>query len=97
MRRALATLTMVFALALPAHAERPRPLGWAMDAMRAGSWDNAALIARRDGAVAVDVIEWHRLRAGRGTYAEVTDFLRRRPDWPGEAYLRRQSEEAVIR
>ena len=97
MRRALATLTMVFALALPAHAERPRPLGWAMDAMRAGSWDNAALIARRDGAVAVDVIEWHRLRAGRGTYAEVTDFLSRRPDWPGEAYLRRQSEEAVIR
>ncbi|EAP82681.1 transglycosylase, Slt family protein [Sulfitobacter sp. EE-36] len=97
MRRALATLTMVFALALPAHAERPRPLGWAMDAMRAGSWENAALIARRDGSVAVDVIEWHRLRAGRGTYAEVTDFLSRRPDWPGEAYLRRQSEEAVIR
>ncbi len=96
MTRAFATLILVFTLAFPASAERPRPLGWAMDAMRAGSWDNAARIARQDGPVAADVIEWHRLRAGRGTYAEVSAFLKRRPDWPGEAYLRKQSEEAVI-
>jgi soluble lytic murein transglycosylase len=89
-------LTLIFALAAPAVAERPRPLGWAMDAMRAGNWDTAAVIAQRDGVVAADVIEWHRLRAGRGNYAEVTAFLNRRPDWPGEAYLRRQSEKAVI-
>jgi soluble lytic murein transglycosylase len=67
-----------------------------MDAMRAGNWDTAAVIAQRDGVVAADVIEWHRLRAGRGDYAEITAFLNRRPDWPGEAYLRRQSEKAVI-
>ena len=89
-------LTLIFALAAPAVAERPRPLGWAMDAMRAGNWDTAAVIAQRDGVVAADVIEWHRLRAGRGDYAEITAFLNRRPDWPGEAYLRRQSEKAVI-
>ena len=89
-------LTLILALAAPAVAERPRPLGWAMDAMRAGNWDTAAVIAQRDGVVAADVIEWHRLRAGRGNYAEVTAFLNRRPDWPGEAYLRRQSEKAVI-
>ena len=80
MTRGLATLILVFALATPALAERPRPLGWAMDAMRAGSWDNAARIAKQDGAVAADIIEWHRLRAGRGTYAEVMEFLDRRPD-----------------
>lgn len=97
MRSAFATLMMVFALVLPAQAERPRPLGWAMDAMRAGNWDNAALIAQRDGPVAADVIEWHRLRAGGGTYTEVMNFLARRPDWPGEAYLRKRSEDAVIR
>lgn len=96
MTRGLATLILVFALATPALAERPRPLGWAMDAMRAGSWENAARIAQQDGAVAADIIEWHRLRAGRGTYAEVMDFLNRRPDWPGEAYLRKQSEDAVL-
>ncbi len=89
-------LTLIFALAAPAVAERPRPLGWAMDAMRAGNWDTAAVIAQRDGVVAADVIEWHRLRAGRGDYAEITAFLNRRPDWPGEAYLRRPSEKAVI-
>lgn len=73
----------------------PRPLGVAIEAMRAGNWDNAARIARRDGAVAADVIEWHRLRAGRGSYAETLAFLARRPDWPGLPWLRRKSEPAL--
>jgi soluble lytic murein transglycosylase len=96
MTRILTTLLLVFVLAAPAHAERPRPLGWALDAMRAGNWDSAAQIAARDGVVAADVIEWHRLRAGRGSYAEVRAFLDRRPDWPGEAFLRKKSEDAVM-
>ncbi len=94
--RILTALVVVFALALPAAAERPRPLGWALDAMRAGNWASAARIAERDGPVAADVIEWHRLRAGRGTFADVRAFLDRRQDWPGEAYLRKQAEELVI-
>jgi len=97
MTRLMAILMSVFVLTVPAEAQRPRPLGWAMDAMRSGNWDAAAALAARDGQAAVDVIEWHRLRAGRGTYAEARDFLNRRPDWPGEAYLRRQTEEAVIK
>ncbi|AXI48284.1 tail length tape measure protein [Sulfitobacter sp. SK012] len=96
MRRLTTACLLVIALTLPAAAERPRPLGWAMDAMRGGSFDNAARIAVRDGAVAADIIEWHRLRAGQGSFADVTAFLIRRPDWPGEAYLRKQSEPAVI-
>lgn len=97
MTRILTALMVVFALALSAQAEqRPRPLGWAMDAMRNGNWEAAKQIAARDGAVAADVIEWHRLRAGRGTYTEAQTFLDRRPDWPGEEYLRKQTEEAVI-
>ncbi|MFG6624652.1 transglycosylase SLT domain-containing protein [Sulfitobacter sp. 1A12056] len=97
MTRLMAILMSVFVLTVPAEAQRPRPLGWAMDAMRSGNWDAAAALAARDGQVAADVIEWHRLRAGRGTYADTRDFLNRRPDWPGEAYLRRQSEAAVIK
>ncbi len=95
--RMMTIIALVFALVLPANAERPRPLGWAMNAMRAGNWDTAALIAARDGPVAADVIEWHRLRAGQGSYADVRAFLDRRPDWPGEEYLRKQAEENVIR
>ena len=67
-----------------------------MDAMRAGNWENAIRLAERDGAVASDVLEWHRLRAGRGTYHEVLDFLMRRPDWPGLEWLRRKSEPVVV-
>ena len=89
-------MTLIFALAAPAVAERPRPLGWAMDAVRAGNWENAARIASRDGDVAADVVEWHRLRAGSGNYDDVAAFLERRPDWPGEAYLRRQSEKVML-
>ncbi|NUH66707.1 lytic transglycosylase domain-containing protein [Sulfitobacter sp. S0837] len=96
MTRVFAILTIVFAMTVPAEAQRPRPLGWAMDAVRAGDWDAAARLAERDGPVAADVVEWHRLRAGRGSFAEAQEFLSRRPDWPGEAYLRKQTEEAVI-
>ena len=95
MSRFACALALVFATVTAALAERPRPLGWAMDALRAGNWEVAARLAARDGAVASDVIEWHRLRAGRGSYAEVMAFLERRPDWPGEALLRRRAEPAV--
>ncbi|WP_339768391.1 transglycosylase SLT domain-containing protein [uncultured Pseudosulfitobacter sp.] len=94
--RLAALLLCLFATTATAQPERPRPLGWAMDAMRAGNWDTAQRIAARDGLVASDVIEWHRLRAGRGSYTEYMDFLNRRYDWPGMDYLRRQGEEAAI-
>ncbi|WP_298840082.1 lytic transglycosylase domain-containing protein [uncultured Roseobacter sp.] len=96
-RRQLTILGVVLLMALPAAAERPRPLAIAFDALRSGNWDNAARVAARDGAVAADIVEWARLRDGRGSAAEVAAFLKRRPDWPGERYLRRQSEEAIAR
>lgn len=95
--RAITGLALVFTLSLPALAERPRPLAWAMDAMRAGSWDNAATLGARDGPVAADIIEWHRLRAGHGDYADYVSFLARRNDWPGQAYLRKRGEAEVIK
>ena len=96
MSRIALAFVLLFACTVAALAERPRPLGWAMEALRAGNWDTAAQIAARDGAVAADIIEWQRLRASRGTYDAVVAFLDRRPDWPGEPLLRRRSEEAVI-
>ncbi|WP_299599938.1 lytic transglycosylase domain-containing protein [uncultured Tateyamaria sp.] len=95
MTRIALALALFFTLSVAALAERPRPLGWAMEALRSGNWDSAAALAARDGEVAADVIEWQRLRAARGTYADVVAFLERRPDWPGEALLRERSEEVV--
>ncbi|WP_299046861.1 lytic transglycosylase domain-containing protein [uncultured Tateyamaria sp.] len=96
MSRIALAFALLFVSAVAALAERPRPLGWAMEALRAGNWDSAAQIAARDGDVAADIVEWQRLRASRGTYAEVVAFLDRRPDWPGEALLRQRSEKAVV-
>ena len=96
MSRLSMLIGLVFLLVPAVLAERPRPLGHAVEAAQRGSWVNAARLAARDGPVASDVVEWMRLRAGLGRYGEVTAFLERRPDWPGEAYLRRQSEGAAI-
>lgn len=96
MTRILTLFALVFMLAVPALAERPRPLAKALDAMRNGNWDNASRIAARDGQIAADIVTWHHLRAGRGSFTEIIDFLSRRTDWPGEAYLRRKSEATVI-
>ncbi len=97
MTRYLTALLLLCAMALPAIAERPRPLGWGLDAMRNGDFTAAENIAERDGIVARDVIVWHRLRAQRGSYAQIIDFIKRRPDWPGMEYLRRRSEPEVIK
>ncbi|MDR9393841.1 MAG: lytic transglycosylase domain-containing protein, partial [Roseovarius sp.] len=73
----------------------PRPLASAFDAMRAGRWDVAARLALRDGPAAAALIEWYRLRAGRGTPREIMDFLDSHGHWPGLPLLRRESEEAM--
>ena len=94
--RVFISLVLVLMTALPAQAERPRPLAWAMEALRTGDWAMAAQLAARDGPVAADVIEWARLRNGQGNFDEVSAFLQRRPDWPGERYLRKRSERTVL-
>ncbi|MFK7877858.1 MAG: lytic transglycosylase domain-containing protein [Paracoccaceae bacterium] len=86
----------------PVHAQntlaeiRPRPLGWALEAVRRSDWDSADAIAVRDGPVAQDVITWQRLLAGEGSYADVHAFLARRMDWPDLQALRKASEPSII-
>jgi len=64
--------------------------------MQARNWEEALRLAQSDGAVARDIIEWHRLRAGQGTAQEALTFLERNGDWPGLPYLRKQSEVGLI-
>ena len=51
--------------------------------MQARNWEEALRLAQSDGAVARDIIEWPRLRAGQGTAQEALTFLERNGDWPG--------------
>jgi soluble lytic murein transglycosylase len=60
-----------------------------------GKWDEALRLAAPAGQVAVDLIQWDRLRAGRGQFSEAIEFLHRRPDWPGLPYLRKRSEATI--
>ncbi|WP_163848274.1 lytic transglycosylase domain-containing protein [Pseudooceanicola aestuarii] len=76
----------------PLAAIAPRPLASALLAADRGDWPRAADLAQRDGPVASALVEWHRLREGLGTPEEVLGFLTAHGDWPGLAYLRRQSE-----
>lgn len=93
MTRILIFLTLVIGLALPgfAKAQSAQGLANAMVAMREGDWD--AALAAADTDVSHDIVEWHRLRAGKGTFAEVSAFLERRADWPGLRWLIRKNEE----
>ncbi|KAF0677303.1 lytic transglycosylase domain-containing protein [Profundibacterium mesophilum] len=78
------------------HQSRPSMgLADAMTQLRRGNWSGALEAAARHGPVGRDIIEWHRLRAGLGTFDEALSFSRRRADWPGMPYLRQRSEKAV--
>ncbi len=68
----------------------------ATQAMRSGDWTAARQTALGAGTVARDIIEWHYLRAGKGSFAEVQAFLDRRASWPGLKLLRRKSEDAAL-
>lgn len=74
-----------------------RGLDTALPLMRDGQWQEALIDAGSEGSIQRDIIEWHRLRAGKGTARDVLSFIDRRPDWPGMDYLRRQSEETVAK
>lgn len=65
--------------------------------MREGKWDEALEAAGPPGALPRDIIEWNRLRAGKGTFAESVEFLSRHPDWPGEDLLRQRTESSIPR
>jgi peptidoglycan lytic transglycosylase len=97
MTRILVTVIALFVsawLPVATAASEVDRLRQAMQEMRDGDWAAALKAAGENRSLANDLIEWHRLRAGRGTAAQVTDFLKRRPDWPGLALLRRRNEAA---
>jgi soluble lytic murein transglycosylase len=91
----LALVGLCLATLLHADSLEKRPLGQAMDDVRKNNWESAYRHAAKDGANAMAVIDWHLLRAGRGTAQQVFDFLDMYSDWPGLPYLRQRSEGTV--
>ena len=66
-----------------------------LEAARIGDWRNASDLAASKGPVAVDVVEWQRLRAGSGSFEEYHRFVLRNADWPGLDLLHRKGEDTI--
>lgn len=90
-----AIYTAIFmAFSLPALAQSPdaAALSEAYTFRSSGDWESAK---SRVTGLGRDVIEWHRLRAGVGTFDEYRTFLRQNADWPGLPLLARKGESSI--
>ena len=93
----LATALFIFC-AIPAAATTAQD-GKIADALAAVAQRDYALarelaVASRD-RTAIDIVDWHRLRAGEGSWRDYQDFLTRNPDWPGLPLMRRVAERVM--
>lgn len=94
------------ALTVSAKPPLPRPPGLmaghefrvALVAARKGQWTRAKRAAARIGQVAVDIIEWKRLRTeGEGAFADYRAFLEQNDDWPDLNLIRERGEAKIPR
>lgn len=77
-------------------SENGAALTAALIAVDASDWDKAAtLAARNQDPIAVEIVEWHRLRAGDGTFNDYEKFLNLNADWPGLPLLQKVSEARI--
>jgi len=95
LRRLVLGLTLGLAAAIPAAAEDVTALKHALASVGAKDWGAAATAARQSGPLAQALVDWHRLRAGQGSFAEAVDFIARHGDWPGLALLRERAEGRI--
>lgn len=70
-------------------------LSKALDLATEGHWNDAEIAAQPAGQLGQDIIQWQRLRAGKGQFSEYLDFLARRNDWPGLPLLRKMGEPSI--
>ncbi len=91
----LAAVLALTSISAPARAEDAPALAAALRAASARDWAGAEAQARAAGPLAFDLIEWQRLRAGEGDFADYADFATRRADWPGMDLLRRKGEDKL--
>ncbi len=96
--RIVALLLSLTGAAPLAHADEASVLKTALGLAASKDWAGASAAAQGAGQIAVDIIEWHRLRSGgEGRLGDYESFLTRHADWPGLQLLREKGEEAVAR
>ena len=78
-------------------AEPVSELHRAFEAIEAQDWTDAFKIAKSSGPLAEDIVLWHYLRQGEGSFQQTARFLHQNSDWPGLKLLRKQSEAAFAR
>lgn len=93
----VAAFALVFS---PVYAASPQEDGAqfarAIEAVVDSDWELAAARAAKvSDPVALEIIDWYRLRAGDGNFAEYEHFLSENADWPGLAKMRRKAELAM--
>lgn len=100
----LASILLALALALapisPAQAlteeENGAFLSAALSVADRGDWEKAKeLAANIDDTVAIDILEWKRLRESNADWEDYLAFLTRNADWPGLKVLRARGEGAM--
>lgn len=96
-RALLASCAVALGAAFPALA-RADDLPGLRDALQAASarnWALAESTARRTGPMAQALVDWQRLRAGQGVFAEYLAFAGAHADWPGMALLHERAEDRL--
>ncbi len=97
-RLILKSMVIALAFAAPLGADTLQQAAFLAEAYTArdeGNWEEARARARAAGPIAADIMEWHRLRAGKGSFDEYRDFLRRNADWPGLPLLKKKGEASI--
>jgi len=82
----------------PVHASSARGEAFskALQSARSGDWEKASNLASRTrDSVAVEIVEWMRLRDGGADWADYQKFLKQNPEWPGLKRLRARAEQAM--
>ncbi len=60
-----------------------RPLAEAFKEIWQKDWSSAVSLAGQEGQIGTDIVLWHAVRDGAGTYKIAQDFMARNSDWPG--------------
>lgn len=90
------TLFSVMVSTAQAQSNRAQLLAQALEGAEAGDWETAerAMSALRERP-ARDVIQWLKLRAREGSFAEYVAFLTDNADWPGMPLLAARGEASI--
>jgi soluble lytic murein transglycosylase len=97
MKHLIAPAVALFLLIAPQAGAQQSALAQALALGRSGDWAGAQAAVQGAGAVAGDLLDMTRLRAGEGLLGDYESFLSRRGDWPNLGPLRVAGEKAVAR